>query len=71
MFQVMNNICVNSIDETIQLLNLGTNAAEMALVDSTNLLDDAIEGKVKINSEAAKAAADEAFKSKNFLIYYF
>ena len=65
-FQVMNNICVGSIDETIQLLNLGTNAAEMALLDSTDLLDDAIEGKVKIKAgkegvAAAKAAADEAF----------
>ena len=65
-FEVMNNICVGSIDETIQLLNLGTNAAEMALLDSTDLLDDAIEGKVKIKAgkegvAAAKAAADEAF----------
>ena len=65
-FEVMNNICVGSIDETIQLLNLGTNAAEMALLDSTDLLDDSIEGKVKIKAgkegvAAAKAAADEAF----------
>ena len=65
-FEVMNNICVGSIDETIQLLNLGTNAAEMALLDSTDLLDDAIEGKMKIKAgkegvAAAKAAADEAF----------
>ena len=66
-FQVMNNICVNSIDETIQLLNVAGDAAEMALVDSTNLLDDAIEGKVKINAEAAKAAADEAFNKLNNL----
>ena len=65
-FEVMNNICVGSIDETIQLLNLGTNAAEMALLDSTDLLDDAIEGKVKIKAgkeevAAAKTASDEAF----------
>ena len=66
-FQVMNNICVNSIDETIQLLNVAGDAAEMALVDSTNLLDDAIEGKVKINAEAAKAAADEALNKLNNL----
>ena len=63
-FEVMNNICVGSIDETIQLLNVAGDAAEMALVDSTNLLDDAVQGKVKLNKEgleAAKVAAEEAF----------
>ena len=54
------------IDDTIKLLNLGTNAAEMALLDSTKLLNDAIEGKVQIKAgkeglAAAKAASDEAF----------
>ena len=42
-FEVMNNMCVGSIDEIIRLL--GTNAAEMALLDSTNLLDEANMGK--------------------------
>ena len=54
------------IDDTIKLLNLGTNAAEMALLDSAKLLNDAIEGKVQIKAgkeglAAAKAASDEAF----------
>ena len=65
-FKVMNDICVSSIDETIKKLKLGSNAAEMALLDSTKLLNGALDGSVKIKVgkeglDAAKAAADEAF----------
>ena len=63
-FKVMDKICVSNMEETIEALQLGTNAAEMALLDSTNLLDDAVQGKVKLNKEgleAAKVAAEEAF----------
>merc|ERR1712165_138782 len=41
-FKVMDKICVSNMEETIQALQLGTDAAEMALLDSTNLLDDAV-----------------------------
>merc|ERR1719517_246017 len=50
-FKVMDKICVGNMEETIQALQLGTDAAEMALLDSTNLLDDAVQGKVKLNKE--------------------
>ena len=63
-FKLMDKICVSNMEETIEALQLGTNAAEMALLDSTNLLDDAVQGKVKLNKEgleATKVSAEEAF----------
>ena len=43
------------MEETIELIKQGTNAAEMALLDSTKLLDDVIEGNVKLDREGGKA----------------
>merc|ERR1711874_593080 len=63
-FKAMDKICVSNMEETIEALRLGTDAAEMALLDSTDLLDDAVQGKVKLNKEGledAKVAAEEAF----------
>merc|ERR1712203_1274293 len=63
-FKVMDKICVSNMEETIEMLQRGTDAAEKALVDSTELLDDAVEGKLKVNKEgfeAAKVATEEAF----------
>lgn len=63
-FKVMDKICVSNMEETIEALRRGTDAAEMALLDSTDLLDDAVQGKVKLNKEgleAAKVATEEAF----------
>merc|ERR1712183_430998 len=64
-FKVMDKICVSNMDEAIEALKLGTNAAEQALLESTKLLDDAVEGKVKLDKEgleAAQKSAEEAFK---------
>merc|ERR1711997_862412 len=63
-FKVMDKICVSNMEETIEMLQRGTDAAEKALLDSTELLDDAVEGKLKVNKEgfeAAKVATEEAF----------
>merc|ERR1711981_66293 len=55
-FKVMDKICVSNMEETIEVLKKGTDAAEKALLDSTQLLDDAVAGKVKVNKEGAEAA---------------
>ena len=63
-FKVMDKICVSNMEETIEMLQRGSDAAEKALLDSTELLDDAVEGKLKVNKEgfeAAKVATEEAF----------
>ena len=59
-FKVMDKICVSNMDETIQMLKLGSNAAELSLLDVTDLLDDAVEGKVK-SPEAARQEIEEKF----------
>ena len=59
-FKVMDKICVSNMDETIQMLKLGSNAAELSLLDVTDLLDDAVEGKVK-SPEAARKEIEEKF----------
>ena len=65
-FGLINNVCIGSMEETIELIKQGTNAAEMALLDSTKLLDDVIEGNVKLDREgleAAREAVKEAFSN--------
>merc|ERR1712203_198764 len=60
-FKGMDKICVSNMEEMLQR---GGDAAEKALLDSTELLDDAVEGKLKVNKEgfeAAKVATEEAF----------
>ena len=59
-FRVMDKICVSNMDETIQMLKLGSNAAELSLLDVTDLLDDAVEGKVK-SPEAARQEIEDKF----------
>merc|ERR1712141_922093 len=59
-FKVMDKICVSNMDETIQMLKLGSNAAELSLLDVTDLLDDAVEGKVK-SPEAARQEIEDKF----------
>ena len=60
-FKVMDKICVSNMDETIQMLKLGSNAAELSLLDVTDLLDDAVEGKLK-NPEAARQEIEDKFE---------
>merc|ERR1711953_1158527 len=59
-FKVMDKICVSNMDETIQMLKLGSDTAELSLLDVTDLLDDAVEGKVK-SPEAARQEIEEKF----------
>merc|ERR1719278_2357657 len=59
-FKVMDKICVSNMDETIQMLKLGSDAAELSLLDVTDVLDDAVEGKVK-SPEAARQEIEEKF----------
>merc|ERR1719384_948187 len=63
-FKGMEKICVSNMEEIIEMLQRGSDAAEKALLDSTELLDDAVEGKLKLNKEgfeAAQVATEEAF----------
>ena len=57
----MDKICVSNMDETIQMLKLGSNAAELSLLDVTDLLDDAVEGKLK-SPEAARQEIEDKFE---------
>merc|ERR1711983_504497 len=41
-FKVMDKICVSNMDETIEILKVGSNAAEKALLDADQLLDSAV-----------------------------
>merc|ERR1712025_1165401 len=43
-FKVMDKICVSNMDETIEILKVGSNAAEKALLDADKVLDDAVKG---------------------------
>merc|ERR1711874_96666 len=63
-FKTMDKICVSNMEDTIEILKLGSTAAEKALLDSTKLLSDYVDGKVKFNKEGAEAArvqVEEAF----------
>merc|ERR1712218_729731 len=48
-FKVMDKICVSNMDETIEILKVGSNAAEKALLDADKLLDSAVDGKLNLN----------------------
>merc|ERR1712176_809292 len=48
-FKVMDKICVSNMDETIEILKVGSNAAEKALLDADQLLDSAVAGKLPNN----------------------
>ena len=48
-FKVMDKICVSNMDETIEILKVGSNAAEKALLKADEVLDDAIDGKLNLN----------------------
>merc|ERR1712218_362035 len=50
-FKVMDKICVSNMDETIEILKVGSNAAEKALIDADQLLDSAVAGKLPNNSQ--------------------
>merc|ERR1712025_1313148 len=43
-FKVMDKICVSNMDETIEILKVGSNAAEKALLEADKVLDDAVKG---------------------------
>ena len=45
-FKAMDKICVSNMDETIEILKIGSNAAEEALLKADNVLDDAFDGKL-------------------------
>ena len=48
-FKAMDKICVSNMDETIQILKVGSNAAEKALLNADKVLDDAVDGKLNLN----------------------
>ena len=48
-FKAMDKICVSNMDKTIQILKVGSNAAEKALLNADKVLDDAIDGKLNLN----------------------
>merc|ERR1712241_1119130 len=48
-FKAMDKICVSNMDETIQILKVGSNAAEKALLSADKVLDDAVDGKLNLN----------------------
>ena len=48
-FKVMDKICVSNMDETIDILKVGSKAAEKALLKADEVLDDAIDGKLNLN----------------------
>ena len=48
-FKAMDKICVSNMDETIEILKVGSNAAEKALLNADKVLDDAIDGKLNLN----------------------
>merc|ERR1711953_1322673 len=50
-FKVMDKICVSNMDETIEILKVGSNAAEKALLDADQLLDSAVAGKLSNNGQ--------------------
>ena len=50
-FKVMDKICVSNMDETIEILKVGSNAAEKALLDADQLLDSAVAGKLPNNGQ--------------------
>ena len=50
-FKAMDKICVSNMDETIQILKVGSNAAEKALLDADQLLDSAVAGKLPNNGQ--------------------
>merc|ERR1711953_436277 len=53
-FKVMDKICVSNMDETIEILKVGSNAAEKALLDADQLLDSAVGGKLPNNGRKNK-----------------
>ena len=53
-FKVMDKICVSNMDETIEILKVGSNAAEKALLDADQLLDSAVAGKLPNNGQKNK-----------------